>query len=641
MAKTEKTYVASLSCEDKVVLGEVNLFDLPRENNGSAYTITIADSVDLGRSKNRAWPNLASVRILGDFDCSDFTISSDTVLPAYFERLICKHSINDLGPLMGRLPTGFLSSKSPTIIVRTALLNNIRKNKDGALAVARQFMSMYPNVSVSDGKQTLREICAQIDAQTPAPAVAAPVVTAPVDTPSNIKTDEWMSADEVVAYCTSYSSEIAKLPVEQILRLIKMARSARANLKLRTEQFTRPEDGAVITCIHRDDVSRVAEYVMDGAMARDARDDARDNSAPKRAAKKTPAPDTSKTPASTSGRQRYYFGNREIVRTKIKKYIARSAWCRIMSKVGHSTQDALNVLQDIENINVNPTQTPGSQVVFIQDGQVRVSPTVKFKNSRCLCQGFGTLDDRPRIVWGISGNTFVCQRFFEEHDTCDKKYNNYLRDIDIDASKLDLSEYIYVPDLIEQLSNMRQTPAQEPQTVEPMVEPVAAPVVEPVVEQVAEPVAEPVVEPAAELVSVNNDVAPVEKAPRRGRPRKVDTRVPAQTSAPNKVADITVPYNSNPTEPIVPNTASENVEWTEICTVNNRYSERLRILNDSQKIILEQMIGETDTVAMLRMTNNLKYVLEQKQECERAMRKIRLMNEALQRLQNKLNTLGK
>ena len=92
-----------------------------------------------------------------------------------------------------------------------------------------------------------------------------------------------------------------------------------------------------------------------------------------------------------------------------------------------------------------------------------------------------------------------------------------------------------------------------------------------------------------------------------------------------------------PSEPIVPNTASSNIMWQELASVSYRYEQRLLLLTGTQNVLIQQLSHESSTEKLMQTTRDLQYILEQKQECERAMAKMRQMNEALAELQKKLD----
>lgn len=612
MAKQTDFFDATIMENDVRVLVRVDLFDLPYDKFDKVHPLCLLDGVKLDKAKGRQWPDLSNVVIGGDFECSnEFTITADTKLPLFFTRLICEHAISSLDVLIGKLPLGFLGHDTPTVVVRTAILNNIKKNKDGAQDAAKKFVEYYPNVCVTDGKTTLAEI---LKAAEPVQAPVKIASTKSTDSVIALKTEEWLSADELVEYCVTASKKIAALPVAQVTRLVQMARSNKANLKLRTATMTRPDDGVQIVCVHRDDAARVAEYVMNNIAQQDK------EKTPKATATKAKP---EKVEAPKVQKQTYFVGAREIRPIKIKKYISKVTWGQIQSKAGNSIDTLLNILQDIDNINVNPTDTNGEQVIFIKDKQVKISPTVKFKNSRCLCQGFGTLDDRPRIVWEVAGNVFVCQKFFAEHEN--PRYNKYLRDANLDLDDVNLSEFLRVSDLIKELS------ASKPRPDDPNGKPVGAPAPAeaPVAETpvdakpvTAKPAKKPVEKTATIVDTTEQETAPVVTTPTPVAPQK-RPRIVRQTTTPVTPVAQQVAQDTTP-------------QWQELYSLSHKYSQTLDLLDGRKKILLKQMLRETDTGKLLELTEKVQNVLRKKQACEAAIAEIEKINKTLHDFQQQL-----
>ncbi len=449
MAKKNNLYTAGYEKNDELtIIFDIDLFELPYNEFNEQSPLWILNDVDMGKSKNRAWPNFKNVKIFGSFDCSNFTITPDTVLPECFDTLICKHSISDLEILINLLPKDFLTLSKPCIIVRPAILNNIKNNKGAALSIARRFAEKYPNIIVTDTKQVLSEILTSIDKITEKQATT-PKKEQQSTKKNDIKqkTAEWLSTDEMAEHITAQSPEISSLPHKQILRYIQMARSTKSSLKIKTQKLLRA-DGAKISCIHISETSHIIKFILEHIAAH----------------VKTKEKTTSKTITTAKPSQtiniapkRYFVGQNEIIETKIEKYISPQAYRDIKTKCKDNTTDLLRILNDINVINVNPTDSQGQQVLYIQDNELKVSATIKFKHARCLCQGFGQLDNRSRIVWGVSGRYFICQKFFSSHNSTE--YNEYFRALNIDVSKIDLSEYLYIPDLIDELTGGKSAPS--------------------------------------------------------------------------------------------------------------------------------------------------------------------------------------
>lgn len=636
MAKQIKKYDAVIFKDGNPTLISVDIHNLPYDEFNVANPINIMGDVVLGKSKNHAWPDFTAVILNGSLDCSDFPITSKTVLPLTFKKLICKFSINDLGILIGRLPMGVSQ-----VVVRTALLNNVRKNKDGALEIARRFIAAYPDVTVTDEKQTLADVIAEIDRAASAASVEKTDKQQTVEPDIATKTDEWLDASELVTRCAAASDEIAALPRDAQERYVRIARSAKVRLNLKTGQFKRPSDGATVQCVHVDCVPLLVNYILSSIAEQEEARIAKDAT---KSVEKQPAKTVK--PVQTKKTSTYFFGSEPVKPIKIKKYISKSAWGQIRAKVGNNTGALLRVLQDIEDINIDPAKahTTSGQVGFIKDNQVQVSPTVTFKNGRCLTQGFGTLDDRPRLVWGICGHSFVCQDFFPAHEGKAKlKYNQLLREINILASDLDLSEYLLVSDLIKEFSSERPDASDVAHPMSPCPAPAEAEK-EAVKQESAAAPAQPVpvekksrariVRPKTEFVTrvaPDNPVpakvaapvampAPVEKA---SRPRITTHKTELVVSA-------------KPDDAVV-NTVESQPRWVDMYSMHHELTERIAGLSLRQNTLMSIMMAENDTDKLLKMTAELQDILQQKQQCENAMSKLETINQTLQELQREYN----
>lgn len=650
MAKQIKKYDAVIFKDGNPTLISVDIHNLPYDEFNVTNPINIMGDVVLGKSKNHAWPDFTAVILNGSLDCSDFPITSKTVLPLTFKKLICKFSINDLGILIGRLPMGVSQ-----VVVRTALLNNVRKNKDGALEIARRFIAAYPDVTVTDEKQTLADVIAEIDRAASATSVEKTDKQQTVEPDIATKTDEWLDASELVTRCAAASDEIAALPRDAQERYVRIARSAKARLNLKTGQFKRPSDGATVQCVHVDCVPLLVNYILSSIAEQEEARIAKDAT---KSVEKQPAKTVK--PVQTKKTSTYFFGSEPVKPIKIKKYISKSAWGQIRAKVGNNTGALLRVLQDIEDINIDPAKahTTAGQVGFIKDNQVQVSPTVTFKNGRCLTQGFGTLDDRPRLVWGICGHSFVCQDFFPAHEGKAKlKYNQLLREINILASDLDLSEYLLVSDLIKEFSSERPDASDVAHPMSPCPAPAEAE--KEAVEQ--ESAAAPA-QPAEDVVKKTADSVPVEKKSRARivRPKtEFVTRVAPANPAPAKVAaPVAMPapvekasrprittqksefvVSAKPDDAVV-NTvpvAESQPRWVDMYSMHHELTERIAGLSLRQNTLMSIMMAENDTDKLLKMTAELQDILQQKQQCENAMSKLETINQTLQELQREYN----
>ncbi|MBQ2005365.1 MAG: hypothetical protein II219_00985 [Alphaproteobacteria bacterium] len=640
MAKQINKYEAVIFKDGQPTPIMVDIHNLPYDSFDVTNPINIMGNVDLGKSKNHAWPDLSAVIINGSLDCSDFPITAKTVLPLTFKKLVCKFSINDLGVLIGRLPMGVSQ-----VVVRTALLNSVRKNKDGALDIASRFARAYPNITVTDEKQTLNDILMEIDR-----ASAATAVTPQPSKPQTakpeiaIKTAEWLEGSELVAHCATASEKFASLSPDAQERHMRMARSAKVRLDLKTGQFKRPSDGATVQCVHVDCVPMLLDYILTSIAEQEESRAAKDAS--KTASKKSvakPVAQPQKTQPSL------FVGTSQVKPVKIKKYISKSAWTQIRSKCSCSVPELLRVLNDIDCINIDPASTMGNGVFYVENGVIRKSRTVKFKSARCLAQGFGKSDNRGRIVWGVSGNVFVCQKFFADHAVNDE-YQWYVRDLNLDLSTMDLKEFLYVPDLIKELSDTRTSAdavAAEPVAKTEIVPEPAPVVTEPSVAEVASPVEKK----CRPRIRVNKAEYITRAKNGKTTPAK-KTVIESAHSTPAASVTMTEIVEKTPrpritrhkTELVVSATPADAVarsvsaiesqpQWVDIGLMHHELLANIDSLFVRQNALMSLMMAENDTDKLLEMTAELQDILQKKQQYENAVSKLDSINMTLQELQ--------
>ena len=455
MAKATTIYEATVGSGDARRIENVDIMDLSNVEMGPDARVVINDDVTMGKGRKRPLPDFRYVDILGELDCADFVIGAETVLPHGIKGLKCGFAIGDLSVLVGKLP-----KTCKTVYVRHALLNNVKNNKDGALDAARKFAQKYPRVNVVDGKgANLHDIFVALDeleklSSQKADAVA---VAAPVNVP-DVKTAEWLSDEELVDFCRASSSQVAGLSDKDLKRLIKMARSPKANLGLRIAEKMRADDKAIIKCIHRDDVSRVADYVAKFAAT------------VKQTVQAQPQPKQKKDasvaqPVVTAKKKKSYdIGSRSgIRRVKIDKYFIKSAWKKVMQLCGTDKLAMLRVLNTINSINIMPTKTEGNAVFYIDaDGKVQKEPSVEFKSQDCLAQSLGSLSNDARIVWAVSATErcFVAEEVFASHSRGkhQREYRGCIRATKFNPAGYSYTEFLSVSDLIEKLSNPHGRP---------------------------------------------------------------------------------------------------------------------------------------------------------------------------------------
>lgn len=626
---------ATLMTEQGARALQVDIFNLPYGEFDATSPLLIAGDVTLGSPKNTPFPDFRNVEIDGCFDCSYYKISSDTVLPRGITSLVCKCSINNLSDLIGVLPDSV-----QTVVLKSSMLNAIGRDSD-AYAAAVDFVARYPNIVVTDGKQTtlynVMESVARRNQKRQKP------VAEPVSQVASVpqKTPDYLSREELAIACISCSPTLSEIPMESLLRYIKMASSAKSGLRLKSQEMTRPEDGVKVNCVHRDHVAMVANFIVEKHAQQQERESvqnavavaAADFVADLRAERQARATTTVKTPNT------FCIDGREVSPTKIKKYIPNRLWNQIKGAAGNNKTLLLAILNDIECINVPPADTKGKKVYYIADGELKASRTVDFKNTRCLAQSFGPQNDRPRIVWGMSGDVFVCVNFFSEHcsNTSVLKYRKFIRDFKMDLSEMNLDEYLSVSDLIAEMSDSNGKPAPVSQDVPQPVEPI-----------VDDPVVAPVPEPAPA------------SAPRlRGRPRKAPpapvSQDVSQTVEPVTDEPVAAPVSEVVPEPVpeqlsveavVPEPAPAVIEhqvaqpdmpsWVDLYHISTQIETSYTRVLQCKTELLELLATEQEPDKSLELNDALRNVLLRQKRLNDARARILAINEQLKRMREDL-----
>ena len=86
MAKQNKLYSVEYMQEGQPVRQDgVDIFDLPYDKFDERNPLVILGDVEMRAGKKQSWPDLRDVVIDGDFDCGQFKITPDTVLPMGFK----------------------------------------------------------------------------------------------------------------------------------------------------------------------------------------------------------------------------------------------------------------------------------------------------------------------------------------------------------------------------------------------------------------------------------------------------------------------------------------------------------------------------------------------------------------------------
>lgn len=649
-------------------LRNIDLFNLPYDRMGVQNPLVILGDVDMGNSKGRQWPDFTHVGIIGTFDCSHFTIGPDTILPGYFKKLICKHSISDLKVLINILQD--IEAHDCTVVVRTALLNKIKRNENGALDIAREFAKIHPSITVTDDKQTLAKILAEIDA--PSVRVTEPVKTmAPAVPEIPLQTEEYLSVAQVVPTCANALAPdlLQNLP-KGLERYIQQAFSKVSTVRMRST------DGkGVVVCVHMSEVTNVIDLVIEYIQK-----DIEQSAKKQKAHPKSPAAKIVKQPLVADAQPQ--SGGTKIVPQKIKKYISKSVWKQIKKATGTSKNILLQILQDVQDINIVPTET--GAVHYIKDGEETISSNVEFRGN-CLSQRFDKTNNRPRIVWGIDGNVFVCRHYFADHGDNDRiEYAETLNKINLDISKLDLKRgFLLVSNLIKNLTktteNGTSLTAESEASVEPdstdQSEPKATDAIEPeATEQLVEAetaattVSEPVVEKSAQTDTRKEYIAPTitvkvitgpgipddgddskpvvdtsSDTPQQSEQptAKQKTHRPRMTRDPQKVYTTRKPKGTH----LKPNFDTTSIaempepEWVDIAKVYHEYITLYTEYSEREKIVSGKKATATGD-ELRKLNKEMRTILTAKRDIENALKTIRKSNSILQAQERKLLLLN-
>lgn len=633
MAKTNKLYMAQIGTSGDAEVILVDIFALPYDQFDVEKPLVILESVDMGKAKNRVFPDFTNVIIEGgSLNCNDFKINSETVLPYGFDVLVCDHAINDLGNLIGVLP-----SSVSTVVTRQAVLNAVKNKKSDALQKAQEFMVTYPDVNVTDGKQCLSDIMVQIYTESQATKTLPETPTVkPTPVSVALKTEEWLSVEELVTECRLLMPELSDVSDDVLARYVKMARSSKAGLRLNVRELVRPEDGAKINCVHRDCINVVAEFIVEKL----AQQQERNANAAKKATPEKPVEKKTLVPVvDTPKPKQLNIDGKVVVETKIKKYIPNRLWNQIRGAAGNNKSVLLAILNDIECINIIPKQTKGKKVYYIKDGKLHSSSTVDFKNSRCLAQAFSGQNDKTRIIWGMSGDVFVCVNFYPEHDSnaaaC--AYRKFIREYRLDLSDVDWDKCLLVSDLIADMSEPHGKPSYDLPSMPNVSDTSEVPDTSEVSDTPEVPEA-----PRDETVVPSTVDVSVQKK-QRGRPKK-DVVVPTpvvskesilvtqKTQEPKPVAES--PKVVEPVQTVMEQIPeadqSPKHNWVDLYSMDTQFTVMIAQIDVQYHDLLARMSGERNTDARLTMTRDLHQLLLRKKSYEGALEKMRMFNDEMQ-----------
>ena len=607
MAKT-KFYDATIFSGDVTEYISVDMTALPYGKFNSEHPLLIKSDVVMENGKKKPLPDFSNVIIMGSFDCSSYTINADSKLPKGITELVCLHSVNGLDVLTKVVP-----SSVRKLVVRTAILNNIKRNLDNALKIAQNFIEKHPYIIVTDGKSVLSDVLKQLAAE----QVVVPVEkekSAPVQIQVERKTEAWLSMDELVCAYKQDKDALSDISDEDIQRAIRIARK-----DLNRRELMRA-DGAIINCVHQDDLPALV-IAINQQQKRDSMQ--RNNVQKKEVTQKTEQ--VAKKTVEQSSVAKFFVGNKEVQETAINKYIKNNVWKEIQKHCKNDLDRQLEFLESIEVINIKPVDTAGKKVCYIQDGILKTSPTVTFKNIQWLSQGFSTLDDRARIIWCMNEHGFIATEYFEEHE---KKqavdYKKAIRQKEVSGFTLD--DTVSVSSLIAELTAERaakQSAVVEDVTPEPA----------PVPEQTA---GQPVVtEPKKRARTTNKaETVPVKVARKRipmsVASAKVTTVSPESDKVKNQVSVLS--SVAAPEPKMSSDVPSDVIKWNDYDSLHASFTVRLQGLNTVQSDLLQRLSHEINTDTALEYTQQLQDVLHKKQNCEKALEKLNALHQELQKL---------
>lgn len=601
MARTKTKYSATFIKNEETIMTDVIMTALPYGEFGPENPLLIIDNVDMGKGKKAPLPDFSHVIIDGTFDCSDYTINETSVLPTGITELICLYSINSLSALIGKLPQSVMQ-----VTVRPAILNAIKKNLDEHKEVVNQFIEQYPDVITTDGKQTLTEILMLNELSKPAQKTTTMAEQQTNKPTTPIKTSDWLSTDEVINICTDLSEELAALTQQELTRYVQMARSSKSNLNLRCQKMLR-DDGVEITCIHNNEISKVIDFISTKVA------EAQEQKIEKPKEKKI----EKEQPKQTNIPEKTQPATQELQVIKINKFITKAAWKKIRAKWKNNVGAMLSALRDIEVINVNPTDTQGGKVQYVEDGVIKTSANIVLKNSNYLAQEFGILDNNnARIIWTIYGNTFVCQHFLKTHmdPKSNAKYKQIIRSKPVELSDQEYAKLLSVTELIKELEDGRGD-------------------------------ATPPLDELDEDNEDDHDDIDATEAPKETN-ASVDAMVDmdAQKAITEAITPETPVVDITPVKPTTEETTkrtknpvAQQKTWQALYSMHVEFHTTIDKINLRQKEIAEALLVE-ETEASLQLTDELQQLLKKKLAYEEALKKFREATTYMHEIQQQFKT---
>ena len=664
----KKLYEAHLIGSDDVVEEiSVDMTCLPYDKINNLNKLYIEEDVNMGKGNKQPLPDMSNVVIHGAFDCSKWTITSDTVLPSGVTELNCAHSIANLGVLIG-----LLDSTVQRVIIRPALLTNIKNNIDGALECAQKFVARYPNIVVIDDKQkqTLLNVLKDVS-QSKSNETVKQNIPKPKKEVVAEKTADWLDRAELEQICVASPLLGGLLNDEELERYIRMAMSDKSGIKINKSSRLRA-DGVKVVCVHRDDVDAILNFMIEKYNENSQKRTA--TSKPKEKSGKKPDNPREAKPVDTTVSQKVFVNDKELSEIVIEKYIPENVLKDL------ALNDQITLLQDVAKVNVQPFELNKQQVHYIENGKIISLPNLEFKNARVLSQKIQSRDNR-RIVWYMDGNKFYAVYYFAKHDKSND-YNlalqanneeingaiNLVKRNIADAKEkgLDISVNGWLQRLSAHIAEKgsektkkksargaataKTTKKSVPESLpkQPVVAPEKAatpkrkvgrpPKAEMVMSVKAQPVAESVVEQSVVASEVTK-----RKRPRFQRPIDLShvrafkdggIAVEDFATATNNVAEQEKQYQ------IATLLVSEmNLHWNDIDEMHATFTVRYSTAKGMAQKLVRQLSTETDTEKMLAATEKLQRALKQKRFYEKALNQLDSFKSELKKMQEEYENI--
>lgn len=403
--------------------------------------IVISGDVVLGNGKNAPLPNFANVEINGELDCSNFSITADSVLPNGITSLKCFYSINNLDVLSQILP-----SSVKKVYVRNAIINSIQKDKS-CFESAQRFIAKFPDVDVigKTGNVSLRDAIEKKLTGKVKIEKSKPIASTTSDEISKVQKS---SSDKRSGYISI--SEAA----DKLKQVPDFSGVSVKDLKKRIKTFLykdgeNPLWGNVQNYVPENVIEELAKAILNF----DFEEVSEDNKPLARPASNKAENAVAQETKNTSSQV-----PKPIV---IKKFFDKRVWNSVCKAVKGNRALLSKFLNNINDVNLNPIQKDvrisADRVACVKDNELRLVPNLELKNGSYITQSFGRSNNRPRVVWCLLSNgILVAADFFANHGDGKNKclYNSTISaNVFRDKTEKDFAEssqdYLDVEDLLK------------------------------------------------------------------------------------------------------------------------------------------------------------------------------------------------